>query len=226
MLIRVWQEWNGNGFLANTESSYILWQQEYIHPDDQQHVTSVINEAIREKSIFQLEHRVIQADGDLGWTFSRAVPIMDEKGEIVEWFGSARDITESKRQEEHLAFLAEISKGLAFLSSADEIMQWIGAKIGKYLKIKNWTFVEINEVRNEAFVKYAWDSENVTNRIGIHKLSTFVTQEFLQAVQAGKTVIINNEKTDSRTDAEGYGALNIHANITVPYYRSKALKYI
>jgi PAS domain S-box-containing protein len=76
--------------------------QEYIHPDDQPQVTTAINEAIRKKSIFEMEHRIRRKDGSLGWTFSRAVPLKDANGEIVEWFGAASDITERKRAEEKL----------------------------------------------------------------------------------------------------------------------------
>jgi PAS domain S-box-containing protein len=61
-----------------------------------------IKEAIRNKSVLELEHRVLRLDGSVGWTFSRAVPLLDEKGEIVEWFGAASDITERKPAEEAL----------------------------------------------------------------------------------------------------------------------------
>ncbi len=93
---------HSRGFLANTERPNRNWLQEYIHPDDQPQVTAVINEAIRTKSIFEMEHRVRRADGSLGWTSSRAVPLMDANGEIIEWFGAASDITERKRAEEAL----------------------------------------------------------------------------------------------------------------------------
>jgi hypothetical protein len=56
------------------------------------------------KAPFELEHRVLRVDGSLGWTFSRAVPLFDKRGEIVEWFGPARDV--SRRKEAELA-LAE-----------------------------------------------------------------------------------------------------------------------
>ncbi len=93
---------HGRGFLADTDNPSRTWPQSYIHPEDQPYVTAVIREAIRTKSIFELEHRVRRADGTLGWTFSRAVPLLDAKGEIVEWFGAASDITERKRAEEAL----------------------------------------------------------------------------------------------------------------------------
>ncbi|MEZ4831579.1 MAG: PAS domain-containing protein [Caldilineaceae bacterium] len=75
---------------------------EYIHPDDQPHVRHTITEAIRTKSMFELEHRVRRANGTLGWTLSRAVPVLDQNGEIVEWFGAAGDISERKRAEDEI----------------------------------------------------------------------------------------------------------------------------
>jgi PAS domain S-box-containing protein len=92
----------GRDFLADTEAPNRNWLREYIHPDDEPRVTATIKEAIRTKSIFELEHRVLRVDGSLGWTFSRAVPLQDKSGEIVEWFGAASDITERKQAEEAL----------------------------------------------------------------------------------------------------------------------------
>jgi two-component sensor histidine kinase/CheY-like chemotaxis protein len=42
---------------------------------------------------------VRRIDGSLGWTLSRAVPLFDAEGEIVEWFGAATDITERVQAE-------------------------------------------------------------------------------------------------------------------------------
>lgn len=92
----------GRGFLADTEDSDPRWFEKYIHPDDQEFVLSAINDCIIAKKMFELEHRVFKADGSIGWTFSRAIPLFDEKGEIKEWFGAASDVTERKQAEEAL----------------------------------------------------------------------------------------------------------------------------
>jgi len=98
---------HGKNFITDTGEPNRNWLQQYIHPDDQSHVMTVINEAIRTKSIFELEHRVIRVDGTLGWTFSRAIPMLDAEGEIFEWFGAASDITGRKQVEAALEKLNE-----------------------------------------------------------------------------------------------------------------------
>jgi PAS domain S-box-containing protein len=92
----------GGSFLADTPEPNRDWVPEYIHPDDQKWVLEVIGKAIRGGTRFELEHRVMRADGTLGWTFSRAVPVRNAAGEIVEWFGAASDITGRKQAEEAL----------------------------------------------------------------------------------------------------------------------------
>jgi PAS domain S-box-containing protein len=108
MVYRVSPDWSemrylyGRGFLVNTENPNRNWLQEYVPPEDQPYVMAVISEAILTKSTYELEHRVRLADGSLGWIFSRAVPMLDAYGEIIEWFGTASDITKRKKVEAKL----------------------------------------------------------------------------------------------------------------------------
>lgn len=90
------------GFQANAEQPSRTWLQEHIPPEDQPRVNAAIQQAIRTKDILELEHRVRRADGGIGWIFSRAVPLLDPKGEIEEWFGASADITDRKHTEEAL----------------------------------------------------------------------------------------------------------------------------
>lgn len=92
----------GREFIVDTLEPSQTWLNKYIHPEDQRHVMDTIQGAIQSKSVFELEHRVIRVDGSLGWTYSRAIPILDDAGEIVEWFGAAGDVTQRKEAEEAL----------------------------------------------------------------------------------------------------------------------------
>ncbi len=93
---------DGKDLVADTKDPSSNWMSKYIFADDQPCVKAGIHEAIRTKGIFQLEHRLIRTDGSIGWTFSRAIPLLDSHGEIIEWFGAASDITARKQIEEQL----------------------------------------------------------------------------------------------------------------------------
>jgi len=99
---KIMHELDGRGFLKDADQPTRDWMTDNIHPEDMEKVKAAIADAIKYKKIFQLEHRVLRADRSPGWTFSRAVPILDDQGEIMEWFGAASDITEQKNAEEAL----------------------------------------------------------------------------------------------------------------------------
>jgi two-component sensor histidine kinase len=88
---------DGQGFIADTAEPDTGWMERYILAEDKPMVDAAIEKAIRERAMFDLEHRVIRTDGSAGWTRSRAIPILDPAGEIMEWLGAATDVT-AKRQ--------------------------------------------------------------------------------------------------------------------------------
>ncbi|OQP51976.1 hypothetical protein A4H97_25490 [Niastella yeongjuensis] len=87
---------DGRNFLDSTDEPNTNWLQKYIIPEDQEQVLLAIEQAIASKTVFHLEHRVLKIDGTIGWTSSRAIPVIDPDGSISEWFGAASDITEKK----------------------------------------------------------------------------------------------------------------------------------
>jgi PAS domain S-box-containing protein len=102
-------------------------------------VTRTIQEAIRNKSVFALEHRVIRTDGTLGWTISRAVPILNDAGEIIEWFGAASDITNLKiaeealrESEERFRQLAEVGPQIVWLSGPQGDLEFVNRRWVEY----------------------------------------------------------------------------------------------
>jgi PAS domain S-box-containing protein len=92
----------GKEFLASVQDPTSTWLESYILPEDRPRVQAAIRQAIQSKSIFEMEHHVIQADGSIGWTSSRAMPLLNSGDEIIEWFGTASDITERVRAEDAL----------------------------------------------------------------------------------------------------------------------------
>lgn len=100
-----WQEMrqlDGRGFLTDTDMPTVRWIDAYLPDEDRPEVMARIDEAIRTNEVFELEHRVKQADGRIGWTLSRAIPVYGSDGTVTEWFGMAADVTERRRMDEHL----------------------------------------------------------------------------------------------------------------------------
>ncbi len=93
---------HGRNFIADTVEPTAQWLQAYIHPLDQARVLAAIDVAVASKGVFELEHRVLRIDSTTGWTQSRAVPLLDEDDAIVEWIGTATDVTGRKRIESDL----------------------------------------------------------------------------------------------------------------------------
>ncbi len=99
---REMRQLHGRNFMADTAEPIAKWLHAYIHPLDQARVLAAIDAAVASKGVFELEHRVLRIDSTTGWTQSRAVPLLDEDGAIVEWIGTATDVTRRKRIESDL----------------------------------------------------------------------------------------------------------------------------
>jgi len=108
MLYRMSPDWaemralDGRGFLSDTTTPDSSWLQRYIPEGEHGRVIAVIQAAIAAKGVFELEHRVIRDDGTLGWVWSRALPVVSDHGEIIEWLGAALNLTARKNAEDAL----------------------------------------------------------------------------------------------------------------------------
>jgi two-component system CheB/CheR fusion protein len=133
----------GNQFLADTTQPIRSWLEDYIPHEDQASVQVTIQQAITARKTFEFEHRVIRRDGSIGWTVSRATPLLDANGEILEWFGTAQDISERKaaeaalresdrRKDEFLALLAhELRNPISTLSNTLLLLEATGGTDGQ-----------------------------------------------------------------------------------------------
>lgn len=113
----------GRNFISDSAGPRGNWLDHYLPDEEKDLVSTAIAAAIRDKSIFELKHRVIRMDGSVGWIISRAIPILDTNGEIVEWFGMAKDITDRVITEEML-HRSEERLRLAMEASHEGIWDW------------------------------------------------------------------------------------------------------
>src|SRR5271170_2808374 len=74
----------------------------FIHPEDVEGIVAKWRASLATGEIFEYETRVRRADGEYHWMFHRKVPLRDQRGDIVKWYGSSLDIEERKTAEEQL----------------------------------------------------------------------------------------------------------------------------
>lgn len=78
-----------------------------VHPDDQAESVASWNDAVAAKSMYVHEHRVRENAGSWRTFAVRAIPTLNEKGEILEWIGVHTDITHRRAAEHALRQLNE-----------------------------------------------------------------------------------------------------------------------
>jgi PAS domain S-box-containing protein len=73
-----------------------------IHPQDVAPMVEEWRAALATGEPFEHEARARRADGEYRWMLHRKVPLRDERGNIVKWYGSSFDVEGRKRAEEAL----------------------------------------------------------------------------------------------------------------------------
>src|ERR1700726_2899030 len=85
-----------------------------VHPDELTRYLGEWNAAVATGKPMESEARVLRMDGDYRWLLIRNVPLRNELGNIVNWYGTAIDIEERHRAEDALrrseAYLAEAQR--------------------------------------------------------------------------------------------------------------------
>lgn len=74
------------------------------HPDHLHRVVAKFRNCIQTGTVWEDTFPLRGRDGGYRWFLSRAVPIRDESGRVVRWFGTNTDITDRKRAEAELEF--------------------------------------------------------------------------------------------------------------------------
>jgi PAS domain S-box-containing protein len=116
------------------------------HPEDRDYVEEMLNKAVREKTDFEFEHRIVLPDGSIKRVYSMAHRVFDDSNTLVEYIGTVVDVTERRRAEEALhqaqADLAHVNRvttmGELTVSLAHEIRQPISAAVTNAKTCLRW----------------------------------------------------------------------------------------
>lgn len=89
-------------------------QNTIIHPEDRERGKNAWLKHLKTGEAFETEQRLRRADGEYRWHFLRRVPLRNENGDIIAWYGAGYDIEDRKRAESALrrseTYLTEAQK--------------------------------------------------------------------------------------------------------------------
>jgi PAS domain S-box-containing protein len=96
---RQWYEYTG---VPEGETSFESWK--HVHsPEGLARVMKAWPESLRTGQPYEIEYSLRRHDGEWRWHLGRALPIRDDSGRIVRWYGTNTDIHDRKVIEEQLA---------------------------------------------------------------------------------------------------------------------------
>ena len=93
-----WYDYTG---LALEEGQGWGWKV-VVHPEDLDRLVQEWLAILDSRKPGELETRIRRYDGVYRWFLIRVVPLLDQEGNVVKWFGSNTDIEDRKRAEEKL----------------------------------------------------------------------------------------------------------------------------
>lgn len=73
-----------------------------VHPEDAGAMVDTLNRSLATGETFSMRYRLRRADGVYRWMSSRAEPMRDQSGRIVQWYGLCHDIDDQMHAEEAL----------------------------------------------------------------------------------------------------------------------------
>src|SRR5579862_1373670 len=75
---------------------------DYVHPDDKEKAVADWVRCVEAGTNYEAEYRLRAKDGAYRYFRARAVPIRDDNGSIVKWYGTCSDIHDSKMLEQSM----------------------------------------------------------------------------------------------------------------------------
>jgi diguanylate cyclase (GGDEF)-like protein/PAS domain S-box-containing protein len=77
-----------------------------VHPDDRSFVTAAVDKALHENRPYSADHRIVRPDGTERIVHEQGEVSLDQDGKPVRMIGTVQDVTEHRRAQERLNYLA------------------------------------------------------------------------------------------------------------------------
>jgi len=106
------------------------WMNNAFHPDDR--LVEEWRAALAAEKPFEKEARLRRADGEYRWFLIRAVPLRDEQGKVVKWYGTSNDIEDLKRAEDRIRLIIDTIPTMAWTVRSDGVVDFVNQRWLEY----------------------------------------------------------------------------------------------
>ncbi len=190
-------------FLGKSLEEVCGWRwTESVHPEDVATLVQKWRAALASGEPFEIEARVRRADGSYRALLHRKVPLRDEHGNIVKWFGSSIDIEDRKRAEQRVAEKAsELERNEFYLREGERL-----AHMGSWSLRLDGIF---DYWSPETFVNFGFDSDkgiptlsqwlDVLHADDRHVLADLIRKMFSEGVKGDVQYRVRHPKYGQRT---------------------------
>ncbi len=140
-----------------------------IHPEDRKHVRDLFERCLVEKTDYEAEYRLLLPDGTISYQHSIGRPIVNEAGDLVEFVGTAIDVTEQHEARSALqtAFEQKKAEDTELRRMTDAIASFIyvfrpdGTALYANQVVLDYTGLTLEEVQREDLPARIFHPEDV-----------------------------------------------------------------
>ena len=129
------------------------------------------------------------------------------------------EITERKRREANLAFIAEVSEDLAAMTNSDETLQMLCEIIGMHFSASAIGFSEVDEAAGTVTVLQTWSSGEVIIPSDVFRIKDYHSKKVQKQMRSGKPEIVRDIAIFPKATADNMAALKIGAYVNMPLVR-------
>lgn len=216
---------DGKGFLPDVTEPRSGWLEELVPARDRQKVVTAVEQAVSNRSMFELEHRVIDVNGSVGWVFSRALPVLGADEQVTGWFGTARDITKRRRAETDLVLLAQVGHNLMEYADVEEALRWLARSIGQHFGVTLCALDLMGETAGGLGATTVWSGEGGSREQEGFLTARLYRNEMAHSRRAGEAYALRDTTKDEGPVARQALAVGIRALLSVPLIHEGAWRF-